>query len=1038
MTWGKTRPATQALMFIMSALLVLPGLALNPGIAQAQKIRTGKPQPPAPIANQPGRAGINYYPTAQNVSVAAPLNVTQAAAQEALEPESVLPAEIRAIHAPKGDKPVHGGVPIVLPEGQSSAPDSPPVAAPSPSLTGISMSPTKTFKGEFLSGTTIPPDTMGAVGTTHVVVPSNNNMRITDRNGVELMRVSLNSFWAGTTVKGMAVTSAFDPKIYFDRFNSRFIFVASLNGPGIASGAGLAVTQTADPTGTWNRFTVASDATSTATAGHAIDYPSVGFNQNWIVVDENTFNYSGTAFTSYFGQQIFIFDKAAAYANTLSSVSQFDGPVSGCTAPFEGKLECGFTMAPTINEENNTPVMYMAEDWDNIAGQLRLTKITGTPAAPVLTVGTQFPQSTFSWNFNAARIATSGGYAPQKDQIVFAPSTQRLQTNDSRIQNAVLRAGSLWTTHTVMLAATPTPAGTGYGTTNPDIRSAVQWWQINPAIETGLATPPLQRARIEDPTADNCHDGAGGHRTTGTCLGVANQVGQFYAFPNISVNVNNDVLIGFTQFSPLTYPSCAYAFRASGDPVNTTRDPVVYRPGQANYNIGAGTGNTTSRQNRWGDYSATQTDPVNDTDFWTLQEYAGTRRDFGIGIAGAWETYWAQVKPTTAAPLATGTVNISEFRLRGPQGVRDEYIELSNPGTTPLFVRTTDNSEGWAVATNNGTTTTGVIVIPNGTIIPARGHLLITDNSESNAVPITTTYSLTGYAGKTNPATLVRGADGDIGWSFDIADNVGIALFNTATVANFSAGTRLDAVGFAALPAGSLFKEGNGIPSVAATTPTGQIAFHRSLANTGLARDTNANENDFVFVDTALETLGTTPFLGAAGPENLDSPIPKSDQIKATLIDPGCAGTATNPASPTACARERNTTPVTNGALGTLSIRRKFTNMTGASVSRLRFRIVDITGPTNQVAGIADLRVLTSPAIPSASLSDGGTTGINGLTLEEPPTQANGGGLNTSVTAGVITLSAPLTNGAALNFHFLLGVQTSGAFRFAVNVEALP
>ena len=27
-------------------------------------------------------------------------------------------------------------------------------------------------------------------------------------------------------------------------------------------------------------------------------------------------------------------------------------------------------------------------------------------------------------------------------------------------------------------------------------------------------------------------------------------------------------------------------------------------------------------ENRWGDYSATVVDPVNDTDFWTIQEYA--------------------------------------------------------------------------------------------------------------------------------------------------------------------------------------------------------------------------------------------------------------------------------------------------------------------------------------------------------------------------------------------------------------------------------
>ena len=96
----------------------------------------------------------------------------------------------------------------------------------------------------------------------------------------------------------------------------------------------------------------------------------------------------------------------------------------------------------------------------------------------------------------------------------------------------------------------------------------------------------------------------------------------------------------------MTYPNSSYAIRRSSDPVNTMRDPVIYRPGQANYNIGGGSG--VNRQNRWGDYSSAQTDPLNDTDFWAVQEYAGTQRnDFlAPSYAGPWETWWALVKPT--------------------------------------------------------------------------------------------------------------------------------------------------------------------------------------------------------------------------------------------------------------------------------------------------------------------------------------------------------------------------------------------------------
>ena len=264
--------------------------------------------------------------------------------------------------------------------------------------------------------------------------------------------------------------------------------------------------------------------------------------------------------------------------------------------------------------------------------------------------------------------------------------------------------------------------------------------------------------------------------------------------------------------------------RLAADPINTTRDQVIFRPGQANYNIGAGAG--AARQNRWGDYSASQTDPLNDTDFWTIQQYAGAQRDFGIGIAGPWETWWALVKPSTAPPLTTGNLIISEFRLRGPQGVNDEFVELYNPGATPLIVTTADNSDGWAVAFS---TTAGVVssvaVIPNGTVIKAKGHFLVARNQDPANGP-TLTYSLNGYGGVTNPASLVRGADSDVGYAIDLADNGGIALFKTATVANFSAATRMDSVGFTGVPVG-LFKEGAGIlPITGAPTGPDQLPPH--------------------------------------------------------------------------------------------------------------------------------------------------------------------------------------------------------------------
>ena len=983
----------------------------------------------------PGRVPV--LPSTRPVTRFPSINFKDVAAHEVMRPQAT---EIEEIDAPQLPPPMRKGVPIhTSAAGKVKALSTPSFG------TGISPPPVKTFKAEFLSSTSIPPDTMGAVGTTHVVTVTNDRMRIQTRDGIEISRMTLTSFWAGVTIKGAAI-SAFDPKVYFDRFNNRFILISSGNGAGINSGAMFAVSATADPTGVWYRWSVAADPTSTGVpggSGNWIDYPTVGHNKNWIVVNENVFTYScnasSCASNGFWGQQIYVLDKQAAYSNTLGSINlfaaAFNGPTCTTSATPETELGCGFTMAPAITEDNTTDTEYMVEDWDSQAGQLRLSKITGTPSAPLLTVGTQFPQSTESWRFDAARLGTtnncggtcSGGYAPQRQQSANLPSSQRVMTNDSRVQNAVLRGGTLWCAHTVMLAAASQPAGTQIGSAgNPiDTHSGIQWWAIDPTNETGGALAPLQRGRIHDPTANNCHNGTGGTSAVAPCNGTTTaQFGEFFAYPNISVNQNNDVFIGFTRFSPITYPNSGYVIRRSGDAVNTTRDPVVFRPGQANYNIGGGSG--TARQNRWGDYSSAQTDPLNDSDFWTVQEYAGTVRDFGIGLAGNWETWWTQVSPAATAPTASGSLIISEFRLRGPQGARDEFVELYNPGSQPLIVSTTDGSEGWALANStNGTTVANVFaVVPNGTVIPAHGHFLVADNPDGANGP-TVVYGLSGAA-----CTEARGADSDTGWSLDLADNGGIALFNTSTTANFAAGTRLDSAGFSSIAAG-LFKEGNGIPAITTSTPTGQMTFYRDLSS-GTPKDTGANESDFIFANSVVgETLGSAPRLGAAGPENLSSPIygNGASTLPATLLDLGVGkGTAPN--------LLRDATVVTNGAFGTLSFRRTFTNNTGASLPRLRFRVIDMT--TSPAAGAnADLRVLSAGST-VVSVSGGGTANVGATTLETPPTQSAGGGLNGSITVPAVTLATPLAGGATTNLQFTVGVQVTGNYNFCLVPEGVP
>jgi hypothetical protein len=423
---------------------------------------------------------------------------------------------------------------------------------------------------------------------------------------------------------------------------------------------------------------------------------------------------------------------------------------------------------------------------------------------------------------------------------------------------------------------------------------------------------------------------------------------------------------------------------------------------------------------------------------------------------------------------------ISEFRLRGPGGAGDEFVEIYNHGDAAVTVNAFDGSAGFALAASDGVTR---FTIPNGTVIPGRGHYLGTNS---------TAYSLGGYPAATTPetsdgagfngaptfesidapsaksrlktkaarATVQRGArtasgtaegedvpgpnaaTGDATYTNGIADNAGIALFNTANPANFTLATRLDAAGSTS-EANTLYREGTGYPAVVPVNS--EFSFYRDMCgksgstsvlggcpNGGFLSDTGNNSNDFVYVSTSGGDIGAGERLGAPGPENLTSPIQRNDMLPGSLIFP-CV---TSGAPPNRVRVFTSGAPQTS-TFGTLSIRRRITNNTGASVTRLRFRVIDIStfrAPT----GTADLRAITSSTVIVANPCTLLPQTIQGTTLEEPPTQPNGGGFNSSLSAGTITLATPLLPGGTYDFQLLLGIQQTGNFKFYVNIEALP
>ncbi|HSS20509.1 MAG TPA: pre-peptidase C-terminal domain-containing protein [Pyrinomonadaceae bacterium] len=415
----------------------------------------------------------------------------------------------------------------------------------------------------------------------------------------------------------------------------------------------------------------------------------------------------------------------------------------------------------------------------------------------------------------------------------------------------------------------------------------------------------------------------------------------------------------------------------------------------------------------------------------SLANPAAEGANFTVQAAG---TYFVKVKHFSAT--GTGTYNIhivnttavtsplviSEFRLRGPSGANDEFVEVYNNSDTSTTVASQVGS-GFSVAASDAVVR---CTIPNGTVIPGRGHYLCTNS---------VAYSLGGYA------------TGDATYTTDIPDNAGIALFNNNVPVNFILANRLDAVGSTS-EANTLYKEGTGYPAL---TPFSiDYAFVRdacgqqgSITNltpcpltTGVA-DTGNNAVDFYFVDTNGTSAGAGQRLGSPGPENLASPIQRNASFAVGLPDVCVSGSL-----PPNQIRDLTSVPAQNSTFGTIELRRTVVNNTGANVTRLRFRVTQQT-TFPAPSGTADLRTRTTADTTDNFSNQPCGTGtsvitILGTTLEQPPSQPNGGAFNGTFSVGTVTLGTPIPPGNSVIVRFLWGVQQTGKFRVGMNIEVLP
>ncbi len=338
------------------------------------------------------------------------------------------------------------------------------------------------FTGLTDNGTSIPPDTMGAVGPSHVMTLLNSQFRYGTKPAPGgspsiLSTTTSDVYW------GVSAGSSFDHHVVFDPGSGRWISASVRNG--FASTSGLMI------------------AASTAGAGDAplpkqiyyidadadnnewVDYPLLGVNNTWIAVTGNMFTFAG----SFTEARMWVFNKAEVIAGSATTPTVI--------APLSTPAGNAFTVSPAMTYGSEASLWTVSSGFTSGANKaLSIGRITGTAASPTWAHQTFLATPTVAYNFSVPFMQQSG-------------ANDTVDGGDSRAGRTTFYNGKLYTSHNCGLPA---------GGSN---RAAFAWYEITPSpialnrggvVDPGVATSdfsygtiaPLQTGQANPPIIGGC------------------------------------------------------------------------------------------------------------------------------------------------------------------------------------------------------------------------------------------------------------------------------------------------------------------------------------------------------------------------------------------------------------------------------------------------------------------------------------------------------------------------------------------------------
>jgi len=414
------------------------------------------------------------------------------------------------------------------------------------------------FDGSDNQSGVAPPDTDGDVGPNHYVQMVNSKLQIFDKSGNSLYGpVDNSTIWDGFN-GAWTDTNDGDPIVLYDEDADRwFVSQFAVNTDDGSQWLLLAVSQTADPLGSYHRYAFEFD--------NMPDYPHFGIWPDGYYVSINQFStkkgtraFEGCGVAAFDRDQMLngnaaemvFFDMGSSYGNLLPADCDGGFPALGTPNYFTyfnddawgGSDELGIW---AFDVDWNTP----ANSTYNSFGSIAVSSFDADINNSV---------STYSRD-NISQSGTSQKLHVMSDRLMYRLQFRDFGTYQTMVCNHTIDVGSE--------------------------RAGVRWYELR---RNGGAWSLYQEGTYAPADGENRWMGS------------------------IAMNGNGDIALGYSVCSGSSLPSIRYTGRLAGDPLGTMSitEQTIITSSAAQTGV-----------NRWGDYSNMSIDPSNDLTFWYTQEY---------------------------------------------------------------------------------------------------------------------------------------------------------------------------------------------------------------------------------------------------------------------------------------------------------------------------------------------------------------------------------------------------------------------------------